>query len=98
MGVKEHDYALKYTETLQKGKTWQVRFAKTKGSKVIFSRPKFGDIFLEKVYIHFINNAKYEVLLENSYFILSPQLLDTLVRPLSLSNKGILVKECFLKF
>ena len=75
---KDQQYALDYVKKLQqgqfkmKGKKWKLRMVGTKGSRVVFSVPKFGELYLEKVYIDLINKSKYEVLIQNSYLIPSP--------------------------
>ena len=92
---KDQEYALKYVEKLKKGnfnlkgKKWKLRMVNTKGTRVVFSRPKFGELYLEKAYIDLINKSKYEVLIENSYLIPSPELLNAFVRA---SQRGVKIK------
>tara|TARA_Y100001954_G_scaffold99447_1_gene108294 strand:+ start:7176 stop:9230 length:2055 start_codon:yes stop_codon:yes gene_type:complete len=92
---KDQDFAMKYVKKLTKGdfnlegKKWKLRKVRTKGSRVVFSRPKFGELYLEQVYIDLINKSKYEILLENSYFIPSQPLLDALIKA---SQRGVKIK------
>ena len=93
--TKDQQFADKYIQKLMKGKfslkgrQWKLRMVKAKGSRVVFSRPKFGELYLEKIYIDLINKSKYEVLIENSYLIPSPALLDAFVRA---SQRGVKIK------
>jgi phosphatidylserine/phosphatidylglycerophosphate/cardiolipin synthase-like enzyme len=93
--TKDQKFADKYIQKLikgnfsLKGKQWKLRMVKAEGTRVVFSRPKFGELYLEKIYIDLINKSKYEVLIENSYLIPSPELLDAFVRA---SQRGVKIK------
>lgn len=76
-------------------KSTQLSFEFLNAARVVHNRPKLGELHIEKVYLDMINNSKFEILIENAYFIPSIQIRKALRRAAKRGVKIVVLTNAY---
>lgn len=64
-------------------------FENLKAARIVHSRPKLSEVYIENTYLDMINHAREEILIENAYFIPSDAIKKALIRA---ARRGVAIK------